>query len=182
MLFGLESVSKESVGVRVSRSKCVAWVHLPKPQRTGDPSPSRPSAASNEPWGLDSELKSAQKLTRLHSNAAALCSSRWRKQCVHLLLLKMFGENLRHSKLRLPIVSNFLHFTHNSKGADRSMITTQRKNQKYFLFFDSAGIFSLSSLVVVGGYFFTAPKQKPAKKLQPIESKIKPHLTEIERN
>lgn len=46
-----------------------------------------------------------KELTRLHSNAAALCSSRWRKQCVHLLLLKMFGENLRQSAVREPIIT-----------------------------------------------------------------------------
>lgn len=49
-----------------------------------------------------------KELTRLHSNAAALCSSRWRKQCVHLLLLKMFGENLRQSAVREPIVEAVL--------------------------------------------------------------------------
>lgn len=157
-------VCRRRVSGFVSRGVSVwrGFIYLNR-KELGTPAPVVPPLPLTN-HGLDSELKSAQKLTRLHSNAAALCSSRWRKQCVHLLLLKMFGENLRHSKLRLPIVSNFLHFTHNSKGADRSMITTQRKNQKYFLFFDSAGIFSLSSLVVVGGYFFTAPKQKPAKK------------------
>jgi len=40
------------------------------------------------------------KLTLLHSKAAAECSSRWRKQWLHLLLLKMFGVNLRQSAVR----------------------------------------------------------------------------------
>lgn len=44
------------------------------------------------------------RLTRLHSKAAALCSSRWRKQWLHLLLLKIFGENLRQSEVRVVAV------------------------------------------------------------------------------
>lgn len=44
--------------------------------------------------------KSQAELTLLHSKAAAECSSRWRKQWLHLLLLKMFGENLRQSAVR----------------------------------------------------------------------------------
>lgn len=39
-------------------------------------------------------------LTLLHSKAAALCSSLWRKQWLHLLLLNIFGENLRQSAVR----------------------------------------------------------------------------------
>lgn len=45
-------------------------------------------------------------LTRLLSNAAALCSSRERKHELHLLLLKIFGVNFRHST-RVPIISNY---------------------------------------------------------------------------
>ncbi len=36
-------------------------------------------------------------LTRLWSSAAGLCSSRFAKQIVHLFLLKILGENFRHS-------------------------------------------------------------------------------------
>ena len=57
------------------------------------------------------QQKMNPELTRLHSRAAALCSSRWRKQCVHLLLLKMFGENLRHSMLRLPMFTGIISLT-----------------------------------------------------------------------
>jgi len=45
------------------------------------------------------------KLTLLHSKAAAECSSRWRKQWLHLLLLKMFGVNLRQSAVRAFVVA-----------------------------------------------------------------------------
>lgn len=49
------------------------------------------------------EKKKKVSLTLLHSKAAALCSSRWRKQWLHLLLLKIFGENLRQSEVRVVV-------------------------------------------------------------------------------
>lgn len=45
------------------------------------------------------------RLTLLHSKAAAECSSRCRKQWLHLLLLKMFGVNLRQSAVREFVVA-----------------------------------------------------------------------------
>lgn len=129
-----------------------------------------------------------KELTRLHSSAAALCSSRWRKQCVHLLLLKMFGENLRHSTFRLPIVaagcslsSRYATSCENKKHGKTThqpkfRLLTQAKKyhaHKKWLHFDFLAVFLLK--------LFDGISPKQTKKQYTIESKIKLHLTEIKR-
>lgn len=87
------------------------------------------------------------RLTRLHSKAAALCSSRWRKQWLHLLLLKIFGENLRQSEVRVVAVPD------DEVGGDGAPAAVA--DDMFWIFFRIAflkkmGLLSLGVFVVLG--------------------------------
>lgn len=182
MLLGLESVSKESVGVRVSRSKCVAWVHLPKPQRTGDLSPSRPSGTSNEPWIGQWIEKRAKTYPIAFQCGRTVLLALAKTVCTFALVKDVWWK---FTTLQVAATHRFEFSPLHTQFQGGRPIDDHHsaKKSKIFPFLRFRwNLFSLFSCRRWRILLHSTKTKKPAKKLQPIESKIKPHLTEIERN